>query len=399
MLLAGGLAMVLAAGSAPVTKSKTAPSPPPYAGVYQPQGADEVGIWRHDDESERKLALSNLVIRDEKLTAYVKQVLCDTVGADRCNTVRVYIIREPSFNATMSPNGTMRVFSGLLLRVHNEAELGAILGHEFGHFERRHVLTRFTSARRGTDVIEWAYVLANVAATYDARRTYQQLELSVYGTLFRYQRDQEREADVLGIGYLNRSQLPPQSAAIVWQRLMAEYTASARVKGLKKPDFNRIAFTASHPPEAERATYLTELARPDAGARDDGTTRYRKALASWLPVLLDDQIKLNDFGGSDFIIQSQAGAAWTSWLWHARGELYRGRGAPRDLVNAVQFYGNAIGLDPGLAEAHRGLGLSLLKTGRTADGHAALQRYLSLKPDAADARVIAMLLPKANGDK
>lgn len=373
--------------------------PPPYQGAYQPLGVDEIGIWREDDESERKLAASNLVIHDEKLTAYVKKVLCDTVGFDRCNSVRVYIMRESTFNASMSPNGTMRVLSGLFLRVHNEAELGAVLGHEFGHFERRHTLEHFKSARSGTDLLAWATVLASIAPTYDTRRTYRDLQLSVYGNLYRNGRNQEREADALGIGYLNRSQLPPQGAAKVWQNVMAEIEASVRVKGLSKPNFNAIAFTASHPPEAERAAYLQELAQPDGSSRDDGGNRYRDALASWLPVFMDDQIKLYDFGASEYLIQSWAEGGWTAWLWHARGELYRGRGTPRDLVNAAEFYAKAIELDPNLADAHRGLGLSLLKTGHTPEGQNALRRYLQLKPTASDAKLISMMIPREGTDK
>lgn len=392
-------ALLLAGLPSQPVSAKPAPAPPPYEGAYQPHGVDEIGMWREDDESERKLAASNLVIRDEKLTAYVKKVLCDTVGAERCNSVRVYIMREPTFNASMSPNGTMRVLSGLFLRVHNEAELGAVLGHEFGHFEKRHTLEHFRSARSGTDLLAWAAVLASIAPTYDMRRTYQDLELSVYGNLFRYGRNQEREADMLGIGYLNRSQLPPQGAARVWKNVMAEIDASVRVKGLNKPNFNAIAYTASHPPKAERAAHLEELAQPDASSRDDGTDRYRQALAQWLPVFLEDQIKLNDFGASEYLIQSLAQSGWTAWVWYARGELYRGRGNPRDLVHAVEFYSNAIRLDAELAEAYRGLGLSLFKTGQATEGQKALRNYLQLKPTAPDARLIALMIPKEVTEK
>ncbi len=379
--------------------AKPAQIPPPYEGAYQPRGVDEIGIWHEDDESERKLAASNLVIHDETLTGYVKKVLCETVGFDRCSSVRVYILREPTFNATMSPNGTMRVLSGLFLRVHNEAELGAVLGHEFGHFEKRHTLEHFKSARSGTDLLAWAAVLASTAPTYDTRTTYRNLELSVYGNLYHNGRDQEREADKQGIGYLNRSQLPPQGAAKVWQNVMAEINASVRVKGLSKPNFNSIAFTASHPPHAERAAYLQELAQPDASSRDDGGTRYRVALAAWLPVFMDDQIKLYDFGASEYLIQSWADSGWTAWLWHARGELYRGRGNPRDLVNAGEFYTNAINLDPNFTDAYRGLGLSLLKTDHASEGQNALRKYLQLKPDAADAKLIKMMIPREVTDK
>lgn len=393
------LAAVVTTLSTQSVSAKTAPMPPPYKEAYQPQGPDEIGIWHKDDESERKLAASNLVIHDEALTAYVKQVLCKTVGVDRCNSVRVYIMREPTMNASMSPNGTMRVLSGLLLRMHNEAELGAILGHEFGHFEKRHLLEHFKSAMSGTDLLAWAAVLASIAPTYDTRRTYNDLELSVYGNLYRNDRNQEREADLLGLSYLNQSKFPPQSAAKVWQNVMAEIDASVRIKGLNKPNFNAIAFTASHPPHAERAAYLQELAQPDAGSRDDGHEQYRNALSSWLPVFMDDQIKLYDFGATEYLIQSWAQGGWTAWLWHARGELYRGRGNPRDLVNASEFYTNAINLDPKFADAYRGLGLSLLKTGHALDGQNALRTYLQLKPNASDAKLITMMIPREVTDK
>ncbi len=382
------------AASLGVASAAPAPLPPPYEGAYQPQGSDEIGLWHEDDEGERNLAASPLLIRDEALTAYLKGVLCRAVGPDRCNAVRVYVVREPMFNATMSPNGTLRIFSGLLLRVRNEAELAAILGHEFGHFESRHNLNRFKKTRQSTDILAWGAVLAGVSQDPDVRRSYQNLEISVYGSLYRYNRDNEREADILGLGYLNNSALRPQAASDVWRNIMAEIEASAKAKGLKKPKFDRIAFTASHPPESERAEYLSALASPEGDSRDNGTERYRAAISAWLPIFLEDQIKLNDFGGSEHIISNLSESGWTADLWFARGELYRTRGNQRDLVNAVQFYSKATDLDVTHAAAHRGLGLSLIKTGERSSGQAALKRYLELNPDAEDADMIKFLMPK-----
>ena len=386
--------LAIASSCASLAAAKPAPMPPPYAGIYQPKGVDELGMWREDDEGERRLAISPLVVRDEKLTKYLKAVLCSTVGADRCNATRIYVVREPTFNATMSPNGTMRVFSGLLLRMRNEAELAAILGHEFGHFESRHSLSRFQAMRRGTDTLAWGALLASMAPSYDTRRTYENLEISVYGSLFRYSRDNEREADLLGLGYLNKSSLRPQAASEVWQNLIGEIEASAISRGLKKPRFDTVAFTASHPPEGERAGYLAELAEPTGADRDDGALRYKEALSAWLPVFLEDQIKLNDFGGSEYIIMKLAENGWNPTLWFARAELYRTRGHQRDLVNAAQFYSNALALDGNMPAAYRGLGLSLIKTGDQSGGQAALTKYLTLKPNADDAKMITLLLPK-----
>lgn len=368
--------------------------PPSYQGIYQPHGVDEIGWWREMDESERGLAASNLVIHDEKLTAYLKQILCDTVGKDRCDAVRIYVMREPTSNASMTANGTMRVFSGLLLRMRSESELAAILGHEFGHFEARHTLVEWKKRRSGSDLLAWASVLVSLAPSYSMYQSYRDINFSVYGNLYRFGRDQEREADRLGIAYLNNSPLQPQAAASVWKNRMAEIEASTRVRGLKKPNFNAIAFTASHPPNQERATYLAELAAPQGATRDEGAARYRANLAPWLPIFLEDQVKLNDFGASDFIIESLATHGWTAELWFARGELYRTRGNQRDLAHAADFYAQAIALNPAAAQAYRGLGLSLMKLARPSEGQQALRTYLDLKPDASDADLIRMMLPK-----
>jgi len=399
-LIVGLLGLTIAAtplAAANKQKVPPAPAPPPFAGVYQPQGVDEMGLWREDDERERNLQNSPLVIRDEPLNNYVRGVLCKTVGNDRCQKVRIYILRVPLFNATMSPNGTMRVFSGLLLRATSEAELGSVLGHEFGHFERRHTLQRFKAARSGTDLLSWAAVLTSMSGTRQAYNNFDTLQISVFGGLARFSRDHEREADLLGLGYLNNSELRPHSASRIWRNLILETEASSAARGLKKPNFNGVSFFASHPPEGERAEYLYDLAAPDGENREDGAQQYLQAIKPWLPLFLDDQLALNDFGGSEFLINRLAENGWTADLWRARGDLFRGRGNPRDLMNAADFYSKAVALDPNLAEAHRGLGLSLIKTGRVTEGVTALQQYLKLRPDASDARMVNLTITSVGG--
>lgn len=390
-----GLLAISSPASPVAAASRVAPPPPPFSGAYQPQGVDEIGLWKEMDEEERVLANSPILIRDEALNGYVRNVLCSTVGADRCKAVRIYILRTPLFNASMAPNGVMRVYSGLLLRVRSDAELGSVLGHEFGHFEQRHSLAAFKARRSSTDLLSWAGVLAGMSPTGRSQFDMQSLQISVYGRLSRFSRDQERQADARSVGYLNSSSLKPQAASNVWRNLMKESEQSALARGYNKPRFDNVAFFASHPPNAERAVTLAELAEPNGADRDDGAARYAAAMAPWVPLFLDDQIKLNDFGATDYLIGVLADHGATAPLWLARGDLYRARGNMRDLVAAAEFYSNAISLDPKLPEAQRGLGLSMLKTGRRAEGEAALRRYLQLKPDAPDAAMIGMLVPNA----
>src|SRR3546814_5941615 len=66
-----------------------------------------------------------------------------------------------------------------LLRVRSEAELAAVLGHEFGHFEKRHSLMQFKAARGGSDLLAWSALLASMSPSYNTQRAYQDLQISV----------------------------------------------------------------------------------------------------------------------------------------------------------------------------------------------------------------------------
>jgi beta-barrel assembly-enhancing protease len=381
-LIAGGIAALCLPATAHA--QRTVEALPTYTAAYTPTTVDERGLWGEADEAERALRDSRTVIRDDDLNAYVRRVLCQTVGEDRCGSVRLYIMRVPAFNATMYPNGLMTVWSGLLLRVRSEAELGAILGHEFGHFELRHSVSGFKNRRANSDVMAWASVLA-------ASNT--GIQIDALGHVYSFNRKQERDADLLGHRYLVQSRYPSIAAADVWHRLMGEADATAFGRKGKANHRYVAGFFDTHPTDLARATYLkaatAEAAEEKVAAVDGHTT----AMEKWLPLFLADQIKLNDFGGSEYILNGLAErSGWTGALLFARGELYRERGNPRDLVTAAQFYRQAIAAGSVAPEAHRGLGYTLMRTQQPAEGRAALAEYLRLKPDAADAALIQTMI-------
>lgn len=150
---------------------------------------------------------------------------------------------------------------------------------------------------------------------------------------------------------------------------------------------------ATHPTDLARATYLRAASIEAHDVKPAVVDTHQAAMAKWLPVFLNDQIKLNDFGGSEYLLANLAeGIGWTTPLLCARGDLYRERGNPRDLVSAAQFYQEAIGKGDAPPEAYRGLGLALLRSQQVAEGQAALATYLRLKPTATDAALIATLI-------
>ena len=378
-----GLLLATAIGTSALAADKRPPLPT-YAQAYIPTTVDERGIWMEADERERVQRDSRSLIKDPALNAYVRGVLCRTVSEDRCRSVRLYIDEVPAFNAYMTPNGAMVVWTGLLLRVRSEAELGAILGHEFGHFELRHSLKDFKSHRTGTDVMAWASILICNSAN---------IQYSVMGQMYAFSRDQEREADMTGFQYLARSQYPSSAAADVWEHVMGEADATAIGRRGRAQHKYVAGVFATHPTDLARATYLRAASIEAHDVKPAVVDMHQAAMAKWLPVFLNDQIKLNDFGGSEYLLANLAdGTGWTTPLLCARGDLYRERGNPRDLVSAAQFYQEAIGKGDAPPEAYRGLGLALLRGQQVAEGQAALATYLRLKPAATDAALIATLI-------
>ncbi len=327
-LLLSMLGMAAALGAArPAVAADQSLALPPYTAAYEPQSVDERGLWMQADEVERRLRDSPLRIREGKLESYLHDVLCRQVGADRCAGIRIYAMEIPSFNATMMPNGAMQVWSGLLLRARNEAELASVLGHEFAHFELRHGLNGFKNRRGTSDAIAWIGVLGGVTATpVDA------VSLLLAGTTFRFSREQETEADLLGLKYMAGSGYPAGAAVHVWQSLVAEEEATAAGRKQKARTKRRPGFADTHPAPPQRIAYLTEAASRLPAEGDTRADAYQAAIAPYLSRFLSAQVKLNDFGGTDYILSNLAQrAGWTGELTFARAELYRARANPRDL--------------------------------------------------------------------
>ena len=361
---------------------------PPYAHAYEPQTVDERGQWMEADERERQIRDSPLRIREGNLETYLRTVLCHEVGQDRCAGVRIYAMEVPMFNATMMANGAMEVWSGLLLRVRSEAELAAILGHEFAHFELRHRLNGFKNQRGTSDAMAWISVLGGISNTPVGSAN-----LSLLGSVYRFGRDQESQADLLGLKYLANSGYPAGSASLVWQSLMAEEDASALGRKQKPKQKYTAGFFDSHPASFERAARLAQEAAELPAGGDARAKEFQEAVAPYLPRFLTAQVKLNDFGGSEYILSNLSQrSGWTGDLLFARAELHRARATPRDLQLASQFYRDAKGAGYSNPDLDRNLGLSLLRNGQTEEGRAALSSYLTAYPDASDAKAINALL-------
>jgi beta-barrel assembly-enhancing protease len=375
----GWAALSIAAAPPPVAPPSVTAGP-----GYLPQDKDERGLWMQTEEYERELKNSAFVMHDAGLNGYVRSVFCKTVGATECKGVRIYVVRTPYFNASMAPNGMMQIYSGLFLRVRDEAQFAAILGHEYTHYKHRHSIIGFRDAQKKLGTAAWFAGFGLIGSF---------ILLGAVGSVYSFTRDMEADADAGSVPMMVHAGYDAHAASAVWEQLRAEQDATALARGkTSRKDKDRGMFQ-THPPTAERMATLKGLAdvsRPE-GPVSVHQSEYRTALAPYWADFVDDQVKLNDFGATDFLLENLARQGWTSDLLYARGELYRARGRADDLPKAAEFYRQSIAAQTAPIEAWRGLGLALLRSGAKAEGQSALKDYLGKRPDASDRAMIAML--------
>ncbi len=395
-LLAGGGALTAALATG-IAQARILPSAmtPLIGPGYRPVDEDEKGLWHQFARVEEEVAGSNLIIRDPALNRYLGDLI-GRVGGPAARDMRIYLVRIPQFNAVMFPTGFTVIFSGMLLRMRNEAQLAGVIAHESAHFLRKHQLRQWRDMRRKTDIFSILAMGAGVGGAGVGVNTGQLTQLAQLGTilsLLKYNRGLEAEADAMGARLLAENGYPPIEMANTWEQLIGEEKASAKYR--RKKRHRDASLFATHPAPESRMADLKLSAREltvPGRVYDEGRTRYLSAIAAIRPTLLDDQVKLNNPGASQYIVDTLAKDGWNGLLRYNEAEIWRLRNRPGDAQRAAAGYAAAVAFPDAPAEAWRWHGLMLIKAGRQAEGRAALNRYLALKPAAPDAAFVRQML-------
>ena len=359
---------------------------------YEPVDKDERGIWDQLERVEEEIRHSDQLVRDPALTGYLKGVT-DRITGGASRDFRLYLFRSADFNAGMYPNGMMIVNTGLLVRMANEAQLAAVLGHESGHYLKNHTIKQWRSLKRRFAVMNFLALGAGLGGVAAGVNTYDAVSLinnAIFLGAFSYSRDLEREADDYGLTLLASAGYDPMSASLVWQQLIAEQQASADER--RKRRRRGYSLLATHPATDERMKDLAAAARRMAaerpGATEDGAQRFADAMASVMGDYLDDQVKLNDPGASLYLVSRLATDGWTAPLRLAEGDVYALRDRDGDADRAFAAYTAAVSLPDTPPKAWRAYGYGAMRRGQGEQGRGALRRYLELAPNAPDAAIV-----------
>ncbi len=214
----------------------------------------EVAIGR---EADPEIIASMGLVEDDELQAYVDRVGRSLAAVserpDLPWTFRV--VDDPVVNAFALPGGYIYITRGILAHLDSEAELASVLGHEIGHVTARHSVNQMSKQQLMGLGLGIGMVLA------PEMQSLGNLAQTGLGLLFlKYSRDDERQADELGLRYMERREYELTEAAPVFR--MLEAVSQAESGGQRVP-----GWLSTHPDPGARADRLDRLASA-TGASD-----------------------------------------------------------------------------------------------------------------------------------
>ena len=205
----------------------------------------------------------------------------------------VSLLNSPVENAFAIPGGYVYITRNLVGLINDEAELASVMGHEVGHVAARHSASRNNTSTitqilaAGLGILTGSGALANLAG--QAAQLY----------TLRYSRDQEYEADSLGIRYLNGAGYDPYAASDMLASLAAQTSLEAQIAGNDARSVPEWAST--HPDPAGRVTRARTVAAQFAPAPGAGERNGPAFLSAIDGMLYDDDPAQGVIEGRNFL--------------------------------------------------------------------------------------------------
>jgi predicted Zn-dependent protease len=215
--------------------------------------ADPVDDRVGSDEHPRIIAAYGGVYHDSKLEQTLARIVGRVVAAsDKPDqSYRITILNSPSVNAFALPGGYLYVTRGLLALANDSSEVAAVLAHEMAHVTADHAMARQNKART-------AVIVGRVVADVLDDDAGQLALASSQRSLASFSRQQELEADAIGVKTIGRAGYDPFAASrfLTAMGRFANYKSASGISSEKRPDF-----LASHPTTPDRIDFAMRAAR------------------------------------------------------------------------------------------------------------------------------------------
>ena len=228
----------------------------------------DVNLMSIDQEWQlgRELAAEVLqqveVIHDPLVQAYVDDIGVSIVSGTELaeRTWTFYVVADTSVNAFNIPGGHVFVNSGLIGAAASPHEVAGVMAHEVAHGVARHSTEQMTQAY-GINLIARLLMGGEVNLLEQIAA-----QLIGSGTMAKFSRDDEREADRLGLDYMAEAGFDPQGMATMFESMLT-------LRRQRPTVVDR--FFATHPMTEERIADVSERAESrNAQPREVSTERF-----------------------------------------------------------------------------------------------------------------------------
>jgi predicted Zn-dependent protease len=181
------------------------------------------------------------LLKDPVINEYVNRVVQNVArNSDVKVPVSVKIIDDPTINAFALPGGFLYMNTGTLLAASEEDQIAGVMAHEIGHVAARHWASNMTKQT----LLQFA--MLPLMFTPMSMGAYYGLSMAMNGlplAFLKFSRDDEAEADFLGLQYMWKAGYDPNSYVAFFGKVLEEERSS--------PGSVSSIF-ADHPPTADR---------------------------------------------------------------------------------------------------------------------------------------------------
>lgn len=283
--------------------------------------ADEARIWERSHEIIDIIRRSGLVVDDPQATKYLESI-CKNLYPEvdkHPSEFAVLILRDPSVNAFVLPNGVMCVNTGLLSAMESEAQLAMVLGHELSHFHLRHGVEGF---RHLKSQAAFHTIFSVSTLGYGSLISMIGLPAALSG----HSKEAERAADRLGWEWYLKAGYAKEEAHLSFVQLK-RYTE-------KNPE-KEPAFFASHPKLDERIAEIKKLSsNPGQLAAEPGIVGVQNLLEPLNRLWIENALLDVDLGNLDRVqllidrFSNYDESRSNPGYFYAKAELARRQGLP-----------------------------------------------------------------------
>jgi predicted Zn-dependent protease len=305
--------------------------------------------------------------RDPELEHFIGKILAVLMPSEAVHGRMpwVVLVKDAALNAYSFPDGAIYLYTGLLARLENEAELALLLAHELVHISRQHALKvlmanpehgRSACARRGgPDSLSWSQDISAARGNTGPSEE----ELSLRQSL-------EMEADRLGLDMVIKANYDVQEALEIFEHLRENDITTAgmeRIAALSQAAIPIVPTAARLTDRSVFGKHLQQLLCEHAGL-ELRNGRWDEALRCVHRLLRDAP----NHARGHFLL----------------GEILRQRNQTGDVPQALDHYFRAIASDPAYPAPHKAIGLIHLKRGEARLARGFFERALALAPHSHD---------------